>query len=55
MILSKLYFVACFGRGKWLWPSPVAMNAPEKFFTPEEMEMKVYSILLDLSKSLNHS
>ena len=39
---------------KWSWPSPVAMNALEKFFTPEEMEMKVYSILLDSSSFLNH-
>lgn len=54
MVLSELYFIACFRRGKWSWPSPVAMTALEKFFTLEEMEMKIYSILLDSSNFLNH-
>lgn len=52
MILSKLYFTACFRREKWLWPSPVAMNVLEKFFSPEEMEMKIYNILTHQTSSI---
>jgi len=54
MVLSKLYFIACFRRGKWSWLSPVAMSALKKFFTLEEMDIKIYSILLDSSNFLNH-
>lgn len=32
-ILIKIYFTAFFRRERQLWPSPLTMNVPEKFFS----------------------
>lgn len=54
MILSKIYFIVCFRREKRLWPSPVTLNVPEKFFHSRGTEAKIYSILFDSSNFFSY-
>lgn len=42
-------FIECFRRERQLWPSPVTMNVPEKFFHSKGREAKIYSISFDSS------
>lgn len=42
-VLSKIYFTAFLRIENLLWPSPVTMNVPEKFFHSRGME--IYSML----------
>lgn len=51
-VLSKIYFTAFLRIEKLLWPSPVTMNVPEKFFHSRGME--IYSMLCGSSNFFSY-